>query len=593
MRQLRHAMPVWMALVTPGRKHSAARRWQLGALGALVVTLVRLGKASAQRDNLVPTIVGALLLPFLLPPLAAATTIVGGNLINQTWTPAGNPYVVQGDVTVPLGSFLTIQAGTVVELASSDGQVAGLDTARVEMTIKGTLNVNGSAAAPVVFKAQTGTAPSTWYGIVLQPTAATIQFATIQHAVAGILVQSGSPTIDAVAVSDNDTGISVVNSATPSITNAVLSSNATGIALANVANPTIVNCTIYGNTRGLLSNRLASGTPPGPIALSNTIITDNGTAMEGYVCTCPGPCTTTCCNQDSVATTYSDVFQNGSDNNCGITIASGTGSISADPKYVSPPADLHLQVSSPCIDTAGSTGAPNHDLDGTTRPLDGDGMNAAEFDMGAYEYSGPPPTTSTTTLGSTTTTTTATCDPTPMSGCHVAAPLKSSISLIDNADPTKQVFKWKWKAATSDTTAVGEFRDPVNATPTLRVCVYDGSGGLQPLVQSQILAGGTCAGKPCWKVVGNVTAPTGAKYANKAASPNGLTNATLKAGVPGKAQVALKGKGSLLSNPADLQLMLPVTVQLLIGDGTGTSCWQTTYSTASKSIATKFTAKGP
>jgi parallel beta-helix repeat protein len=555
---------------------------------------------SAQRKNLAPIVVGALLLPFLLPPVATATTIVGGNLINQTWTTAGSPYIVQGDVTVPLGAFLTIQAGTVVEFTSTDGQVAGLDPARVELTVKGTLNVNGSAASPVVFKAQTGTAPSTWYGIVLQPTAATIQFATIQHAVAGILVQSGSPTIDAVAVSDNDTGISVVNSATPSITNALLSSNTTGIAVANVAAPTIVNSTIQGNTRGLLSNRLASGTPPSPLAISNSVITDNGTAMEGYVCTCPGPCTTTCCNQDSVATSYTDIWQNGSDNNCGITIASGTGSISADPKYVSPPTDLHLQVSSPCIDTAGSTGAPNHDLDGTTRPLDGDGMNAAEFDMGAYEYSGPPPTTSSTMTTTTTTTTTttpttlpATCDPTPMSGCHVAAPLKSSISMIDNADPTKQVFKWKWKAATSDTTAVGEFRDPVNAMPILRVCVYDGSGGPQPLVQSEMFPGGSCAGKPCWKVVGNVTAPTGAKYGNKAATPDGLTSATLKAGAPGKAQVGLKGKGSLLPNPADLQLTLPVTVQLLIGDGTGTSCWQTTYSAATKSIATKFGAKGP
>ena len=34
---------------------------------------------------------------------AFATTIPGGNIINQTWTPAGNPYLIQGDVTVPAG----------------------------------------------------------------------------------------------------------------------------------------------------------------------------------------------------------------------------------------------------------------------------------------------------------------------------------------------------------------------------------------------------------------------------------------------------------------------------------------------------------
>jgi parallel beta-helix repeat protein len=363
---------------------------------------------SAQRRNLVAIVVGVLLPPFLLPPVATATTIMGGNVINQIWTAAGSPYIVQGDITIPSGAFLTIQAGTIVQLASTDGQLAGLDISRVEITVDGTLNVNGSAAAPVVFEAQAGTAPSTWYGIVLQGTAATIQFASIQQAVSGVLVLAGSPTIDAVAVTHNDTGISVANSATPSITNALLSSNATGIAVANLAAPTIVNCTIDGNTRGLLSNRLASGTPPGPIAISNTVITDNGTAVEGNVCTCPGPCSkSTCCSQDSVATSYSDIWQNGSDNNCGITIVPGTGSISADPKYVSPPDDLHLQVSSACIDSGGPTGAPDHDLDGTPRPLDGDGINSAEFDMGAYEYSGPPPTTSTTAT-STTTTTTAT-----------------------------------------------------------------------------------------------------------------------------------------------------------------------------------------
>src|SRR6266581_3908342 len=61
----------------------------------------------------------AALFAVLLPARSArATNIVGGNIINQTWSPAGNPYVVQGDITVPSGAFLTIQAGTIVQLAS-------------------------------------------------------------------------------------------------------------------------------------------------------------------------------------------------------------------------------------------------------------------------------------------------------------------------------------------------------------------------------------------------------------------------------------------------------------------------------------------
>src|SRR6185369_9755424 len=43
---------------------------------------------------------------------AHANTIeTGGNVINETWTPAGSPYIVQGDITVPSGAFLTIEAG--------------------------------------------------------------------------------------------------------------------------------------------------------------------------------------------------------------------------------------------------------------------------------------------------------------------------------------------------------------------------------------------------------------------------------------------------------------------------------------------------
>jgi hypothetical protein len=64
---------------------------------------------------------------------AADTIVAGGNVINQTWTPAGSPYIVQGDVTVPVGAFLTVDAGTTIQFASTDGQAAGLDTNRVEL----------------------------------------------------------------------------------------------------------------------------------------------------------------------------------------------------------------------------------------------------------------------------------------------------------------------------------------------------------------------------------------------------------------------------------------------------------------------------
>src|SRR5688500_1462558 len=78
---------------------------------------------------------------------AADTVIVGGNIINQTWTAQGSPYVIQGDITVPAGAFLQINPGTLVRFASSDGMGAGRNTSIVELTVRGSLRVDGTAAS--------------------------------------------------------------------------------------------------------------------------------------------------------------------------------------------------------------------------------------------------------------------------------------------------------------------------------------------------------------------------------------------------------------------------------------------------------------
>jgi hypothetical protein len=133
-----------------------------------------------------------------------------------------------------------------------------------------------------------------------------------------------------------------------------------------------------------------------------------------------------------------------------------------------------------------------------------------------------------------------------------------------------------------------DFKNPVNGTATYRLCVYDGSANAQPLMEADVPPGGTCGTQPCWRAIG----ATGFGYRNKPGTPNGITSLTLRAGATGRAKVQAKGRGSNLATPA-LGLSLPVKVQLVIRDGAGTECWQTSFTAARANGPGKFSAKGP
>jgi len=146
---------------------------------------------------------------------------------------------------------------------------------------------------------------------------------------------------------------------------------------------------------------------------------------------------------------------------------------------------------------------------------------------------------------------------------------------------------WTWSRGAA--TAVADFADPVHSSATYRVCLYDGSGRAQPLLEADVPPGGTCGSKPCWKATGT----SGFAYRNKAGTPDGVITLSLKAGLIGKAKVRAMSKGPNLPAPTILPLTLPITAQLVIVDGVSTECWQTTFTTVTADDAASLNATGP
>jgi len=64
----------------------------------------------------------------------------------------------------------------------------------------------------------------------------------------------------------------------------------------------------------------------------------------------------------------------------------GAGVMFADPVFADPAAHtVDLAATSPCIDTADTAMAPDSDIYGTARPIDGNGDGVAQADIGAFE----------------------------------------------------------------------------------------------------------------------------------------------------------------------------------------------------------------
>ncbi len=320
---------------------------------------------------------------------SAQTIIAGGNLPSATWTVGGSPFVITGDVTIPAGNVLTLQPGVTVLVAGTDGLGAGLDPTRVEIIVQGALLCLGSTAAPVTFRAQSGTGSALWYGIRIASgsTGASITDASIQNTVTALMMAAGSVGLHHVSVSDfRDHGLVLaggslaadrctfiggasgvnVTGGGGTVSNGYFSGQAAGVLANAAAFSNVVTCSHCTFDR--CGSGVSVGAGNGAVNIRNSIIAHS----QNYGVFRPIDGTV----QVSVLST--DVYSDTGPGNFAPGLSPGSGCIFLDPLLASP-TDPHLLPGSPCINAAAPAYCTSSDLFGTPRP------QGPACDMGAAE----------------------------------------------------------------------------------------------------------------------------------------------------------------------------------------------------------------
>jgi len=124
-------------------------------------------------------------------------------------------------------------------------------------------------------------------------------------------------------------------------------------------------------------------------------------------------------------------------------------------------------------------------------------------------------------------------------------------------------------------------------TTDYALCLYDFGPPRRLVLDAEVPGGGMCGArrpKPCWK-----STKAGFQYKDADGASEGVRSILLQEGLePGKAKIVWQGKGALLAVPSPLDLVPPITVQLVNEAG---RCWEATYSAPAQLEASKFKGK--
>ena len=316
-------------------------------------------------------------------------TEVCGNLIGETWTSAGSPYVLMCDTHVV---SLTIEPGVVVQASGP-----------YVFEVGGSLAAVGTGDSPITFTTTHGNSTG-WAGILFNAAQATqFMHVTVENSRgSGIRIIDTAVTLKNCTLRANEAlqggGVSVAGSLSEvAIYNSVITGNVAtdyfdaggGLFMRDGAQVDVQNTIISGNST-VYANALGGGVflCGGTLSMSNTVVVENGATVygngSGGITVGSGGLSN--CTGGTVAIDSSIVFNNvlfqisGS----GVTVDysnvqggySGTDNIAANPLFADP--EFHLVPgASPCIDK----GNPDPMRNDACQPP---GLGEARNDMGAF-----------------------------------------------------------------------------------------------------------------------------------------------------------------------------------------------------------------
>ena len=240
-------------------------------------------------------------------PYAGASTVgLRGTLWGGTVLDApGSPYTVTGDLRVPSGTTLTIEAGVEVRFETTDTMQGNQSASQIELIVQGDLDVAGTLFEPVTFQS-TGTATNSWYGVRLRPastaTMTNLEISEAEIAItsdtsgavaldrvrvshgsgAGLLVPSGTPVVDTLFATDVQYGVNLTGSGSITLTNGVIwdTTNSRRLQVSSTSSCECVDHPLHdhpfsANGSGVLLTRPSSGFPTAHGDSEQHVVTSN------------------------------------------------------------------------------------------------------------------------------------------------------------------------------------------------------------------------------------------------------------------------------------------------------------------------------